>query len=99
MLIPDRTVDCQETLELRRWETMKFTDKFKAKKTENQENPVNEASKKEKKPLKQKIKDSMNKKYLKNGSYSVVISAIFVVIVLVVNMICLLYTSDAADEL
>ena len=43
--------------------------------------------KKEKKPLKQKIKDSMNKKYLKNGSYSVVISAIFVVIVLVVNMI------------
>ena len=66
---------------------MKFTDKFKAKKTENQENPVNEASKKEKKPLKQKIKDSMNKKYLKNGSYSVVISAIFVVIVLVVNMI------------
>ena len=66
---------------------MKFTDKFKAKKTENQENPVNEASKKEKKPLKQKIKDSMNKKYLKNGSYSVVISAIFVVIVIVVNMI------------
>ena len=55
---------------------MKFTDKFKSKKTENQENPVNEASKKEKKPLKQKIKDSMNKKYLKNGSYSVVISAI-----------------------
>ena len=61
MLIPDRTVDCQETLELRRWETMKFTDKFKAKKTENQENPANESPKKEKKPLKQKIKDSMNK--------------------------------------
>ena len=87
MLIPDRTVDCQETLELRRWETMKFTDKFKAKKTENQENPTNESPKKEKKPLKQKIKDSMNKKYLKNGSYSVVISAIFIVIVLVINMI------------
>ena len=66
---------------------MKFTDKFKAKKTENQENPANESPKKEKKPLKQKIKDSMNKKYLKNGSYSVVISAIFIVIVLVVNMI------------
>ena len=66
---------------------MKFTDKFKAKKTENQGNPANEAPKKEKKPLKQKIKDSMNKKYLKNGSYSVVISAIFIVIVLVVNMI------------
>ena len=66
---------------------MKFTDKFKAKKTENQENPANESPKKEKKPLKQKIKDSMNKKYLKNGSYSVVISAIFIVIVLVINMI------------
>ena len=48
MLIPDRTVDCEETLELRRWETMKFTDKFKAKKTENQGNPANEAPKKEK---------------------------------------------------
>ena len=66
---------------------MKFTDKFKAKKTENQENPANESPKKEKKPLKQKLKDSMNKKYLKNGSYSVVISAIFIVIVLVINMI------------
>ena len=66
---------------------MKFTDKFKAKKTENQENSANESPKKEKKPLKQKIKDSMNKKYLKNGSYSVVISAIFIVIVLVINMI------------
>ena len=41
---------------------MKFTDKFKAKKTENQGNPANEAPKKEKKSLKQKIKDSMNKK-------------------------------------
>ena len=29
----------------------------------------------------------MNKKYIKNGSYSVVISAVFIVIVLVVNMI------------
>ena len=27
---------------------MKFTDKFKAKKTENQENPANESPKKEK---------------------------------------------------
>ena len=29
----------------------------------------------------------MNGKYLKNGSYSVVISAIFIVIVIVINMI------------
>ena len=58
-----------------------------AKKADKIENPAKETAKKEKKPLKQKIKDSMNKKYIKNGSYSVVISAVFVVIVLVVNMI------------
>ena len=70
---------------------MKFTEKLKAKKAENNENPTENSagknSKKDKKPLKQKIKDSMNKKYLKNGSYSVVISAVFIVIVLVINMI------------
>ena len=59
MLIPDRTVDCQETLELRRWETMKFTEKLKAKKADKIENPAKETVKKEKKPLKQKIKDSI----------------------------------------
>ena len=66
---------------------MKFTEKLKAKKADKIENPAKETVKKEKKPLKQKIKDSMNKKYIKNGSYSVVISAVFIVIVLVVNMI------------
>ena len=66
---------------------MKFTEKLKAKKADKIENPTKETAKKEKKPLKQKIKDSMNKKYIKNGSYSVVISAVFIVIVLVVNMI------------
>ena len=66
---------------------MKFTEKLKAKKADKIENPAKETAKKEKKPLKQKIKDSMNKKYIKNGSYSVVISAVFIVIVLVVNMI------------
>ena len=66
---------------------MKFTEKLKAKRADKIENPAKETAKKEKKPLKQKIKDSMNKKYIKNGSYSVVISAVFVVIVLVVNMI------------
>ena len=66
---------------------MKFTEKLKAKKADKIENPATETAKKEKKPLKQKIKDSMNKKYIKNGSYSVVISAVFIVIVLVVNMI------------
>ena len=66
---------------------MKFMEKLKSKKADNIENPEKETAKKEKKPLKQKIKDSMNKKYLKNGSYSVVISAVFIVIVLVINMI------------
>lgn len=61
---------------------MKFIDKLKSKKSDNS---VKE--KKPRKPLKQAIKDSMNKKYLKNGSYSVVISAIFIVIVIVINMI------------
>ena len=55
---------------------MKFTEKLKAKKADKIENPAKETAKKEKKPLKQKIKDSMNKKYIKNGSYSVVISAV-----------------------
>lgn len=65
---------------------MKFTEKLKAKKANQEENLLAE-NKKEKKPLKQKIKESMNKKYLKNGSYSVVISAVFIVIILVINMI------------
>lgn len=46
---------------------MKLKEKFNKKDGQN---------KKEKKPLKQRIKESMNGKYLKNGSYSVVISAI-----------------------
>ena len=43
---------------------MKFTEKLKAKKADKIENPAKETAKKEKKPLKQKIKDSMNKKYI-----------------------------------
>ena len=57
---------------------MKLKEKFNKKDGQN---------KKEKKPLKQRIRESMNGKYLKNGSYSVVISAIFIVIVIVINMI------------
>ena len=52
---------------------MNLKDKFKLKKTENKE--------------KRKFSDSINKKYLKNGSYSVAISAVFIVIVVVVNLI------------
>ena len=39
---------------------MKFTEKLKAKKADKIENPAKEKAKKEKKPLKQKIKDSMD---------------------------------------
>ena len=54
-----------------------------AKKADKIENPAKETAKKEKKPLKQKIKDSMNKKYIKNGSYSVVISAVLAVLLII----------------
>ena len=57
---------------------MKLKEKFNKKDGQN---------KKEKKPLKQRIRESTNGKYLRNGSYSVMISAIFIVIVIVINMI------------
>ena len=37
--------------------------------------------------LKEKIKGSFNIKYIKNGSYSMAVSAIFIVIVVVINLI------------
>ena len=51
---------------------MKLKEKFNEKKAHGAENKV-----KEKKPLKQRIRESMNGKYLRNGSYSVMISADF----------------------
>ena len=64
---------------------MKMTEKWKERKNHKEDNTDKKV--KEKKTVKQKIKESMNKKYLKNGSYSVVISAVFIVIVVVINMI------------
>ncbi len=64
---------------------MKMTEKWKERKNHKEDNTDKKV--KEKKSVKQKIKESMNKKYLKNGSYSVVISAVFIVIVVVINMI------------
>ena len=52
---------------------MNFKDKLKFKKTEKKE--------------RKKFSETINKKYLKNGSYSVAISAVFVVIVVIVNLI------------
>ena len=55
---------------------MKLTEKFNKRKSE---------------PDKKKhIRKGINKKALKNGSYSVIISAVFVVIVVVVNLIVVL---------
>lgn len=64
---------------------MKMTEKWKERKNHKEDNTDKKV--KEKKSVKQKIKESMNKKYLKNGSYSVVISAVFIIIVVVINMI------------
>ena len=64
---------------------MKMTEKWKERKNHKEGKKGKKV--KEKKSVKQKIKESMNKKYLKNGSYSVVISAVFIVIVVVINMI------------
>lgn len=52
---------------------MKIREKLKQKKTNKIE--------------KRKIVEGINKKYLKNGSYSVAISAVFIVIVVIINMI------------
>lgn len=52
---------------------MKIKDKLKVKKIDKKE--------------RKKFIESINKKYLKNGSYSFAISAIFVVIVVVINLI------------
>lgn len=57
---------------------MKFREKVKK----------DPSKKKEKKTsFKEKIKGSFNKKYIKNGSYSMVISAIFIAVIVVINMI------------
>ena len=57
---------------------MKFREKIKK----------DPSKKKEKKTsFKEKIKGSFNKKYIKNGSYSMVISAIFIAVIVVINMI------------
>lgn len=52
---------------------MKLTEKFKKRNTDQKE--------------KKHVKRGINKKALKNGSYSVIISVVFVVIVVVVNLI------------
>lgn len=68
---------------------MKFSDKLKKNKGEA---AVNEAAqegseKKKHKPDPKKLVGTISKKHIKNGSYSMAMAAIFIVIVVVINMI------------
>ena len=68
---------------------MKFSDKFKKNKGEA---AVNEAAqegseKKKHKTDPKKLVGTISKKHIKNGSYSMAMAAIFIVIVVVINMI------------
>ena len=68
---------------------MKFSDKFKKNKGEAAVNEAaQEGSKKKKhKPDPKKLVGTISKKHIKNGSYSMAMAAIFIVIVVVINMI------------
>ena len=61
---------------------MKLKEKLKKKQPEKKNKGISE-----KKSFKEKIKSSFNGKYIKNGSYSMLISVIFIVIFIVINMI------------
>ena len=68
---------------------MKFSDKFKKNKGEA---AINEAAqegseKKKHKPDPKKLVGTISKKHIKNGSYSMAMAAIFIVIIVVINMI------------
>ena len=68
---------------------MKFSDKFKKN---NGEAAINEAAQEESemkkhKPDPKKLVGTISKKHIKNGSYSMAMAAIFIVIVVVINMI------------
>ena len=68
---------------------MKFSDKFKKNKGEAAVNEAaqEESEKKKHKPDPKKLVGTISKKHIKNGSYSMAMAAIFIVIVVVINMI------------
>ena len=68
---------------------MKFSDKFKKNKGEAAINEAaqEESEKKKHKPDQKKLVGTISKKHIKNGSYSMAMAAIFIVIVVVINMI------------
>ena len=68
---------------------MKFSEKFKKNKGEAAINEAaqEESEKKKHKPDPKKLVGTISKKHIKNGSYSMAMAAIFIVIVVVINMI------------
>ena len=68
---------------------MKFSDKFKKNKGEAAINEAaqEESEKKKHKPDPKKLVGTISKKHIKNGYYSMAMAAIFIVIVVVINMI------------
>ena len=67
---------------------MKFSEKFKKNKGEAAApEAAQDSGKKKHKPDPKKLVGTISKKHIKNGSYSVAMAAVFIVIVVVINMI------------
>ena len=67
---------------------MKFSEKFKKNKGEAAvPETAQDSGKKKHKPDPKKLVDTISKKHIKNGSYSMAMAAVFIVIVVVINMI------------
>lgn len=67
---------------------MKFSEKFKKNKSEAVETETaQDSGKKKHKPDPKKLVGTISKKHIKNGTYSMAMAAIFIVIVVVINMI------------
>ena len=67
---------------------MKFSEKFKKNKGEAAvPETAQDSGKKKHKPDPKKLVGTISKKHIKNGSYSMAMAAVFIVIVVVINMI------------
>ena len=67
---------------------MKFSEKFKKNKSEAVETETaQDSGKKKHKPDPKKLVGTISKKHIKHGTYSMAMAAIFIVIVVVINMI------------
>ncbi len=66
---------------------MKFSEKFKKNKGEAAVPETAQDSGKKKHKPEKKLVGTISKKHIKNGSYSMAMAAVFIVIVVVINMI------------